>query len=64
MRMKTQDDFAAELAEMQQTLLQATGRDVAYTPRDVDAGIRCDFDLPYASLPSLEGRQWTNRGLI
>ena len=63
MHMKTKEEFEAELANMQQQLRKA-GRNVEFSSRDTDAGIRCDFDLPYSSLPSLEGNQWTNRGLI
>lgn len=62
MRRKTEADFAAEFAQMKQKLNEA-GRDVNEADRHLDhSGIRFDFDLPYSTLPSLEGNRWTNRG--
>ncbi len=62
MRRKTEADFAAELEELRQRLTEA-GRSVQRNEQDAGySGIRFDFDLPYSTLPSLEGNRWTNRG--
>lgn len=62
MSRKTEADFAAELAQIKRKIADA-GREVPSIDRDADySGIRFDFDLPYSTLPSLDGNRWTNRG--
>lgn len=51
-------DFEAELAQVKQRL-KDLGRDVDVSTSNVDvSGIRCDFDLPYSTLPKLHGSKW------
>ena len=55
-------DFDAEMSQIKQRLKEM-GRDIDAEKRVIDvSGIKCDFDLPYSTLPKLQGSQW-NTGL-
>lgn len=55
---KTEDWFRAELEEARKTL-QEQGRDVsAGDSTSDDAGITCDFELPYSSLATILVSKW------
>lgn len=53
---KSLEDFEREI-EAQRAKL---GREVHHAPTENDdlAGIRCDFELPYSTLPKLQGKRW------
>jgi hypothetical protein len=54
---KSFEDFEREL-EVQRAKLDKTLRP-ALTEKDDDvAGIRCDFELPYSTLPKLQTKRW------
>lgn len=57
MRVKTEADFEAEIAEMR-AKLKGAGRQPRSRSLDDQSGIRCDFDLPYSTLPTLDGKRW------
>ena len=55
---KTQDQFIAELEGARRNLEQR-GRDVGVIDRTMDdAGLKCDFELPYSSLTSITTKRW------
>lgn len=61
MNYKSNADFAREIQAMAEKLEKETGRVVEHDERDQDqAGIRCDFELPYSTLPPLSGRRWAS----
>lgn len=59
---KTFEDFEREL-EAQRAKL---AREVHRAPADVDddlSGIRCDFELPYSTLPKLHNKRWLTESI-
>ena len=58
MTTRVEEHFVRELEEARRKL-QELGRDVENVPREGEAeGLKCDFELPYSSLPSISGSRW------
>lgn len=59
------EDFEREFAGIRKQLAEA-----GYHVEDVtdagglEAGIQCDFDLPYSTLPRLDVQKWRKREII
>lgn len=55
---RTREQFLEEMAEAKR-LLEDAGREVhpEDTIQEAD-GLRCDFDLPYSSLPRISQSRW------
>lgn len=59
MKYQTESEFEAEILEISRRLERETGRAVERDHNESPTGgISCDFDLPYSSLPSLQGGRW------
>ncbi len=55
---KTENQFQTELEEAMQAL-ESRGREVSVgNNASEDAGISCDFELPYSSLPTIQTSRW------
>ena len=58
--MKTMTDFEQELEQVRKKL-EESGRGVLAERERKKQGIKCDFDLPYSSLPPLYGQGKMNQ---
>lgn len=58
---KTQEDFEREI-ESQLAKLDKDVRRLSSEDED-QSGIRCDFDLPYSTLPRLQSTRWLGSNL-
>lgn len=58
MKYDTITDFEDELREAAKKLKDRTDRNASLSEGAKIAGIGCDFELPYSSLPSLSGGRW------
>lgn len=54
--LKTEDQFKSEI-EQAENLLSDRRKSVRKRTPKSEAGIKCDFDLPYSSFPELLGRR-------
>lgn len=55
---RTIDQIEAELAAARETLEQR-GRQINPASSLTDgSGVKCDFDLPYSSLPDIRSKKW------